>query len=240
VIVVAAALALALALALAGDGRSQPVRPYPRTWQPAAVLSPERAAAVVVRVEGRGGGRFDFGTGVGIAPNLVLTADHLLDERSLFTIRCDVAPVEVRTVARDHAHDVAIITVAGQPLVSVELAAADPPPGTPVVVSGYPQGQQLLVVPGRVESYVDGHYVDATGTVMRFSPPPAPGQSGGALLDAHGRLVGIVTGVEKAAGIGYAVPVSVLRTVVAALAPPLVNGPASSARPREPACPAGS
>ena len=65
---------------------------------------------------------------------------------------------------------------------------------------------------------------------MRFTPPPEVGQSGGALLDEHGRLVGMVTGVERAAGIGYAVPVSVLREVLPVIAPGLEAARASAPR----------
>ena len=121
----------------------------------------------------------------------------------------------------------------GRPLAYVELAAADPEPGAAIVFSGYPRGQTLAVAPGRVESYGDG-------PVMRFTPPPDVGQSGGALLDEDGRLVGMVTGVERAAGIGYAVPVSVLRDVLARIAPELETAGARAApavRPRRPACP---
>ncbi len=164
----------------------------------------------------------------------------MLGEPALFVIRCDTELVEVRQVTRDEEHDVAVLQVDGAPLVPVELAPSDPQPGAELVVSGYPRGQDLVVLPGRAESYVDGSFLDAVGTVMRFTPAPEPGQSGGALLDAHGRLAGLVTGVERASGVGYAVPASVLRAAVGTLVPGrridagTVAAPA--ARPRQPAC----
>ncbi len=112
-----------------------------------------------------------------------------------------------RVIARDPAHDLAILTVdlpAGVPW--LPLREDDPAIGDTVFALGHPFGavaggklSQLLqwsASRGMVSAV--GHWLIQTDAAMN------PGNSGGPLVDDQGRVVGIVSRKLKAEGLGFA------------------------------------
>jgi S1-C subfamily serine protease len=91
---------------------------------------------------------------------------------------------------------------------SAHLAGSDPSPGTLGGAAGYPEGDQLSLIPGSVLAYVNGPVVGSYGRVMVISNAVQPGNSGSALIDAFGSVVGVV--FARGNSLGYAVPVSEL------------------------------
>jgi len=94
---------------------------------------------------------------------------------------------------------------------SVTIATSDPAAGTPVWVTGYPEGNQLSSLPGVISDYINGTPYGEPGQIMEISNAIEPGNSGSPLLDASGEVVGVAFAISKLDGAGLAIPVSTLR-----------------------------
>ena len=148
------------------------------------------------------------GAGVFISPDgVLLTANHVvagLDEVSV-KLR-DGTSLLGRVVRRDPSRDVAVLRVQGAPESCVPVSAAWPEVGTEVfAIGGSPsKGLEFSVSRGIVSGTpdVNGRKVIQTDASLN------PGNSGGPLVDAKGRLLGVVAakwvGVDLE-GIGFAV-----------------------------------
>jgi S1-C subfamily serine protease len=111
--------------------------------------------------------------------------------------------------------DIGVIHVA-QSLPVIAAPGPEPTVGAPITAVGYPLGGALTVTHGKVLAYLDGNRLDPSiafdGQVMEVSAPVKHGNSGGPLLDARGRLVGVVFAAQPGAtytassGITYVLP----------------------------------
>src|SRR5918911_620435 len=170
----------------------------------------EKIGASVVRVHGR---RRRPASGVVYAPNAVLTASHALErEEDLKVGTADGRTLPARFVGRDPSTDLAALRVE-----DLDVDAATPVEGQPRI------GQLALAVgsPGRGEgpraslgvvSSVGGPMRTWRGTrlerYVQTDATPYPGFSGGALIDARGRVLGIMT-TGLARGAALAIPAEV-------------------------------
>ena len=109
--------------------------------------------------------------------------------------------------------DLAILNGSEVPAGTTKASAAssNPARGTPVWAAGYPEGGQLSVLPGTVIGYINGASIGASGRVMEITNHIEPGNSGSALLDGAGEVVGVVFAKEIKTGDGLAIPVSELQ-----------------------------
>lgn len=214
----------------------------------------ERARAASVRVEGRcdarhGGEAIGIGTGFFIrADGLVLTAYHVVDAATqgapcpvhYVAVTPRQAEYPLSLVGFDAYHDLAVMRarVAGS-VPYLELAAAPPRPGTDVVAVGDSREQFLQARAGKVTRLgVRAGRPDFAENTIEMTNSLAPGDSGGPVVDADGRAVGVVSyisfdpgamasdgfvppflrGVQLPAGYAsYAVPVTQGSTLVKAL-----------------------
>jgi S1-C subfamily serine protease len=94
--------------------------------------------------------------------------------------------------------------------------AADPAVGTPVFVTGYPEGDQLTAVAGSVVGVSSDPAAGVSGPIIEVSDRVQPGNSGSPLLDSEGRVVGVVFAVDTTSGDGLAMPLSTLAGFLAA------------------------
>lgn len=126
---------------------------------------------------------------------------------------------EATLVGIDPATDIAVIKVVVEDaLPSLSFAEDDGLfLGETVIAIGNPLGLENSVTTG-VVSAPQRRLPDGEGGVSVFIQTDAlinPGNSGGPLLDINGRLIGINTAIaQQAQGIGFAIPVKVVRRVV--------------------------
>ena len=222
-------LVLGCALLVAGCVQAPPpVAPsagLPEATQARAGTSAtQRAAELTVRVRNRGCDGLGVGSGFAVASRLLVTNRHVVeDAEELQLDTWDGRSVGVQVHRSAFLYDLAVIETV-QPLPRVaQLAETDPVPGAPVTVVGYPEAGPLRQTTGEVIDSVPGADLDNAGKVLRINALVQHGNSGGPLLDADGKVAGVVYAIEVASGYGLAIPVSSLRRVIAnrpAFSPP--------------------
>ena len=174
------------------------------------------------------------GTAVAIAPGGYLaTALHVVDRALSISVRLPdgrVLPVEL--VARDPASDLALLKVEAD--LTPLPYGPEPALASPVCAVGNQFGLDLSVTCGVVSA------VNRAGTgfnpIEDFIQTDAvvnPGASGGALVDAEGRLVGLLSAIftkesDANIGVNFAVSAALLRRVVDDL---LAHGAVRRGRP---------
>ena len=177
-----------------------------------------------LRVARRGGG-----SGVVITPDgFMLTSAHVVESRrgrprvqATFT---DGREVAARVIGTDPLSDLAVLRADGEALPPAELGdAATLRVGQLVVAIGNPHGFSGSVTAGVVSALGRslptraGAVARVVDDVIQTDAALNPGNSGGALVDGHGRVVGINTAVAGV-GLGLAVPINATtRGIVAAL-----------------------
>jgi len=177
-----------------------------------------------LRVARRGGG-----SGVVITPDgFMLTSAHVVESRrgrpriqATFT---DGREVAARVIGSDPLSDLAVLRAEGEALPPAELGdAAKLRVGQLVVAIGNPHGFAGSVTAGVVSALGRslptraGAVARVVDDVIQTDAALNPGNSGGALVDGHGRVVGINTAVAGW-GLGLAVPMNdTSRRIIAAL-----------------------
>jgi S1-C subfamily serine protease len=164
----------------------------------------ERVGRVVVQVNGR---HRCPSSGVVYAPTLVLVAEHAVERENDLTIETATgSPLAAQLVGRDVASDLAMLRVPGlacEPAVAASTSRV----GQFVLAVGRPGGRELMASIGIV-SAVGGPVRTRGGMLeqyLRTDATPYPGFSGGALIDAGGAVLGILT-TGLAGGAALAVP----------------------------------
>jgi S1-C subfamily serine protease len=190
-------------------------------------LAPAVASLRIVRRTRRGGVPVGAGSGVVLTHDgFILTSAHVLGRagsgRAAFT---DGRELRFSVVGRDSLSDLAIVRAENGGLTPAELGDADElRVGQLVVAIGNPHGFEGSVTAGVVSAL--GRALPAPAgrrrariieNVIQTDAALNPGNSGGALADGRGRVVGINTAIAGI-GLGLAVPVNpATRRIVGAL-----------------------
>ena len=174
------------------------------------------------------GGRQAQGSGsaVAITPDgFLVTSAHVVEgaDRGRASM-ADGRELRFEVVGRDPLSDLAVIRSGGADLEPVSLGNADRlRVGQLVVAVGNPMGLGGSVTAGVVSGLgrsfptSDGRASRLVENVIQTDAALNPGNSGGALVDGHGRMVGVCTAVAGV-GLGLAVPINATtRQIVAAL-----------------------
>lgn len=107
-----------------------------------------------------------------------------------------------RVIATDPYFDLAVLQIIGDrtefPDVEPLALAEEPHVGVPCVVLGSAYGRSLSITTGRIGGTVEILPGGMPVRVHRVLAPIYPGDSGGLVVDAQGRFVGLVTGVSGA------------------------------------------
>lgn len=178
-----------------------------------------RPAVVNLRI-GRGG-RGGSGSGVLFAPDgFLLTNHHVVQGHEKVRVRLgDGTELGGTVIGNDPWTDLAVVQAEGDALPFAQLGdSAKVKVGQLAVAIGSPLGFESTVTAGVVSALgrtlrsVSGHLVD---NVIQTDAALNPGNSGGPLVDSHGRVIGINTAViQPAQGICFAVPINTARTIL--------------------------
>ena len=200
---VAAELDLALAVSRAQAGAVARVRPS------------------VVSILAFSSGSREYGAGILVdSKGLVLTALHVVEEAAALSVRtADDQEYVARLIAEDEPADLALLeiltprrTFPVAPLGREETVRV----GETVFVIGNPFGLHATVTRGVLSGRGRTRVVkDNVAALLQTDAVINPGSSGGALVNLHGEVIGMVNAILTRSGthqgMGFAVPVSELR-----------------------------
>src|SRR6202165_4433405 len=163
----------------------------------------QAAGAWTGRVQARRG---PPASGIALAADLVLTADHVVDPSREDSIKIglpDGSEVGGSVVGRDPATDVAILRIASGSLTPATAAASEPRTGSLALVVGRP-GAEPSASLGFITGLAGPARTRRGGLLERFIQVDAvmyPGFSGGPLVDGDGAGLGMIT-----SGLGFGGP----------------------------------
>lgn len=195
-----------------------------------------RVVPAVVSVEVRVGSQGGTGSGVMIDGNgYVVTNNHVVSmaadtpEAEIFTVFSDGTRTPARIVGRDPETDLAVLKVeVGNPTVAQLGDSRNLQVGDKVMAVGSPLGLESTVTSGIVSSVhrpvrLAGEETDTNAVIDAIQTDAAvnPGNSGGALVDGNGAVVGINTAIRTmgtggsggSIGLGFAIPIDRVRDV---------------------------
>lgn len=213
------------------------LQPAPEVGDPpeATGISPELSDRIVqstVKVEGQACDRIQDGTGFVVAEDLVVTNAHVVaGEDSTEVERSDGTRVEVDVVAFDANRDLAVLRADGLGLPA--LTVGDAEEGDVGGVYGHPGGGPLEISPYQIAQEVQARGTDiydrqSTERAVYFlAADLAPGDSGSALVDGDGEVVGVAFAIAPDRdGVAYALSDVELRAVLDGdLTTPVDTGP---------------
>ena len=163
-----------------------------------------------------------LGSGVIVdaAKGLVLTNHHVIAEADEIKIRlADDRELEAELVGSDPDSDLAVLRIPSENLTAVELGNSDTlEVGDFVVAIGNPFGLRQTVTSGIVSAKGRSGLGNRYENFIQTDASINRGNSGGALVDLRGRLVGINTAIISTSGgsvgIGFAIPVKLAVSVM--------------------------
>ena len=227
--------------ALVGDARFPDVfadlRPAPDIGPPPAEIPVAaevvaRAVQSTVNVEADGCGGRHEGSGFAAGENLVATNAHVVAGAERVRVRRpDGRLLNATIVLFDGDRDLALLAVPRLGQAALPIASSDE--GTPGAVLGYPGGQdQVRVAPAivRQEAPTIGRDIynrrRTERQVLYLASALRPGDSGGALIDGEGRVIGVAFAIAPdRPGTAYALDDSELQAALVAPRTPGSGGP---------------
>jgi S1-C subfamily serine protease len=177
-------------------------------------------AASTVKIEGEACSRIQEGSGFFVADDLVVTNAHVVaGEDDSDVVLSDGSRMDGTVVAFDPVRDLAVLRTSGADRPALPLDEAEV--GTSGGVFGHPRGGPLEISPFQV-----GEQITAVGTdiydsrrserkVLVLAADLAPGDSGGALVDPRGQVVGVAFAIAPdRPSVAYALDVDEVTAVL--------------------------
>lgn len=169
-----------------------------------------------------------LGSGVIVSEDgYILTNNHVVDGADADGIKISLADgktkLDARVIGKDPSTDLAVLKVDGAKLTAITLADSDKiEVGDVVFAIGNPFGVGQSVSMGIVSAKGRGEmpfgYMAKYEDFIQTDAAINQGNSGGALVDAEGRLIGINQSIVSrsggSAGVGFAIPSNLARSVV--------------------------
>jgi len=165
---------------------------------------------------------FSLGSGVIINPRgYILTNQHVVEAADEIEVALsDGKRLAAKVVGNDPETDLAVLQVEAQNLPAITLGQAEYlKVGDVVLAIGNPLGVGQTVTMGIVSAlHRTGLRINTFENFIQTDAAINQGNSGGALIDATGNLVGINTAILSQSGgsigIGFAIPVSIAKQVM--------------------------
>jgi S1-C subfamily serine protease len=210
---------------------------------PTALLNKLKAATVFIKVETATSGFSGSGFVLRVTDDtaLIVTNQHVAEPKNKQGVPTKNATHEVvfhsgrkneftrkaELIAADQEHDLAILRV--RDVLSAKdfpeaLNTSDKPSlaeTTPIYVIGFPFGERLSMAKGHPAVTISRGTItsvredDAGDTVfIQIDADSNPGNSGGPVVDGHGRLVGVLEGGKPGTHINFAIPAIELTRVL--------------------------
>ena len=167
----------------------------------------------VAQSEGSGSGIIIDKSGV------VLTNAHVVgNSRTVEVGLADGRTLSGQVLGRDPTIDVAVVRVPAQNLPVAPIGDSDKlEVGQSAIAIGNPLGLERTVTAGVVSAVNRNPRGISLDGLIQTDAAISPGNSGGPLVDSHGRVIGINTAVLSgagASGLGFAVPINLANDVV--------------------------
>jgi S1-C subfamily serine protease len=172
-----------------------------------------------VKVTGEACSRIQEGSGFFVGPDLVVTNAHVVAGESGTEVElADGQTFDAEVVAFDPDRDLAVLRTEGE---APALPLRDADTGDTGGVFGHPGGGGLEVSPFRVAEEITavGRDIYDQGSTSRdvlvLAAGLAPGDSGSALIDPEGQVIGVAFAVAPdKPGVAYALAIAELREVL--------------------------
>jgi len=164
-----------------------------------------------------------LGSGVIVSPDgYILTANHVVDgaDKVKVALASGEKEFDAKVIGTDPATDTAVLKVDGKNLPAITIADSDKlEVGDAVLAIGNPFGVGQTVTGGIVSALGRGGFnINNYENFIQTDAAINVGNSGGPLVDAEGRLVGINTWIISRSGgsqgLGFAVPINMARFVM--------------------------
>ena len=161
-----------------------------------------------------------LGSGVIFTPDgYVLTNNHVIaGADDIQVMLYDGSVARARVIGSDSDTDLAVLKVDATRLPSIKIATRTPRVGDVVLAIGNPFGIGQTVTMGIVSGIQRQLSLSPYEDFIQTDAAINSGNSGGALVNAHGQLIGINTAMLErgvgAEGIGFAIPVRTAQTVL--------------------------
>ena len=208
-----------------GDNVTLTLMPQPQTQAHTLQTIYQENIQSIVSIWGDAGTSYSFGTGVVLsADGYIITNTHVIEGcSSVEVVLQDDSSYEALLVGMDVPTDLAVLKIDAQNLHPAVFGNSDElQVGDTVVAIGNPLGQELrgTMTDGIISAInrdvdVDGYSMVLIQTTAALNS----GNSGGALINEYGQVVGI-TNMKMSAyddtveGLGFAIPTTTVKTVV--------------------------
>jgi S1-C subfamily serine protease len=227
-----------LLLMVGSPGMAQPADGSLRRTREVELI--ERVGASVVAIFAQGNeNTVSSGSGSVVHPDgFILTNDHVVQDRPGVVLHRDHPPLPYRTIGRLWEKDLALIKVdAPKPLASVPLGRSDDLlAGEPILIGGNPGGRGIVFSAGIISSprvmlgapsalvmrlFPD----DSRDRYIQFDAASNPGNSGGPVINAEGRQIGVVVAKNlQEQAINFAIPIDRVHQAIDELLLPEARG----------------
>ena len=168
------------------------------------------------------------GTGSGLVIDQsghILTNYHVIEDvREVVVTLFDGETYDATFVGADPVNDIAVIRIEApaESLIPVRMGdSSDLKVGMNVYAIGNPFGLERTLTTGIISSLnrsLKIHQDRTIKSIIQIDAAVNPGNSGGPLLDSHGRMIGINTAIYsktgQSSGVGFAIPVNLAKRVI--------------------------
>jgi S1-C subfamily serine protease len=173
-----------------------------------------RAERITVRLRNLTCAGLGTGSGFAIDSSTLITNRHVVAGADRLEVNTsDGRTFEVTAAEVGVLGDIALVTIDGELPVIADLTG-QAGPGSAIAAVGYPEGGPFTITRGLVVDRLAGEPFGIDGSVIRISAEVRPGNSGGPLLDRRGRVAGVVFALETDSGLGLAIPMGTVRSLL--------------------------